>query len=120
TVVRFTVCEHIGADSSLTAVRANYGERRRTGDRAVKVDLYSRRTSANDRYTLQANSKTVARKGRQNIWLRRYEQLGAEGVRDRSQRPLVGPSATKAQVGGTRPYLRQNCHFGPARIALYL
>src|SRR5712692_3266409 len=38
----------VSGDSSLTAVRANLGERRRTEERAKKVDLYSRRTPAND------------------------------------------------------------------------
>ena len=37
------------ADSNLTAVRANLGVRWRTDDRAKRVDLYSRRTPANDR-----------------------------------------------------------------------
>jgi hypothetical protein len=34
TVVRFTVCQHTNADSRLTAVRANLGERRRTDQRS--------------------------------------------------------------------------------------
>jgi transposase InsO family protein len=54
------------------------------------------------------------------VWLRRYEQLGVEGLRDRSKRPLVSPNATKAEVVGKILYLRQNYHFGPARIAMYL
>jgi transposase-like protein len=29
-------------------------------------------------------------------WLRRYEELGVDGLRDRSCRPLVSPHATKA------------------------
>ena len=33
-----------------------------------------------------------------HIWLRRYEQLGLDGLRDRSRRPLVSPTATKAEV----------------------
>ena len=48
TVVLFKVCQHTSTDSSLTAVRANLGERPRTSDRAERVDLYSRRTPAND------------------------------------------------------------------------
>ena len=54
------------------------------------------------------------------IWLRRYQQLGLEGLRDRSRRPLVSPTATKAEVVGKILYLRQNYHFGPARISMYL
>ena len=55
-----------------------------------------------------------------HIWLRRYEQLGLDGLRDRSRRPLVSPTATKAEVVGKILYLRQNYHFGPARISMYL
>jgi len=54
------------------------------------------------------------------LWLRRYEQFGAEGLRDRSKRPLVNPNATKAAVVGKILYLRQHYHFGPAKIAMYL
>ena len=34
------------------------------------------------------------------FWLRRYEQLGPDGLRERSRRPLVCPHATKAEVVG--------------------
>ena len=54
------------------------------------------------------------------IWLRRYEQLGPEGLRERSRRPLVSPNATKAEVVGKILYLRQHYHFGPHKIAMYL
>ena len=60
TVVRFTVCQHIIADSDLTAVRANLGGRRRTDDPFRPAVLYwgePRRTSANVRST---NCKTAA------------------------------------------------------------
>jgi transposase InsO family protein len=53
-------------------------------------------------------------------WLRRYEELGEEGLRDRSRRPLVSPHATKAAVVDRIIYLRQNYHFGPFKIAMYL
>src|SRR5260370_12546441 len=53
-------------------------------------------------------------------WLRRYEELGEEGLRDRSRRPLVCPHATKAAVVERIIYLRQNYHFGPFKIAMYL
>jgi hypothetical protein len=46
-------------DSSLTAVRTNLDERRRTVDRAVGVDLYSRRTPANDYEHSFGGSKTA-------------------------------------------------------------
>ena len=31
-------------------------------------------------------------------WLRRYEELGLEGLRDRSRRPHVSPNATRTEV----------------------
>ena len=54
------------------------------------------------------------------FWLRRYQQLGPEGLRERSRRPLVCPHATKAEVVGKIIHLRQHYHFGPAKIAMYL
>lgn len=53
-------------------------------------------------------------------WFRRYQQLGLDGLRDRSRRPLVCPHATKAEVVGKILYLRQHYHFGPAKISMYL
>lgn len=54
------------------------------------------------------------------IWLRRYEEKGLEGLRDKSSRPHVSPNATNAEVVGKIIYLRQNYHFGPHKIAMYL
>src|SRR5436309_1882437 len=53
-------------------------------------------------------------------WLRRYEELGLEGLRDRSRRPHVSPNATRTEVVGKIVYLRQSYHFGPHKIAMYL
>lgn len=53
-------------------------------------------------------------------WLRRYEEHGPEGLRDRSRRPRVSPNATKAEVVGKIVYLRQSYHFGPHKISMYL
>jgi len=53
-------------------------------------------------------------------WLNRYEEQGLEGLRDRSSRPHFCPHATNAEVVGKIIYLRQNYHFGPAKIAMYL
>jgi transposase InsO family protein len=53
-------------------------------------------------------------------WKRRYEELGEEGLRDRSRRPKVSPRATHVDVVGKILYLRQNYHFGPGKIAMYL
>jgi transposase len=54
------------------------------------------------------------------IWLRRYQEHGLEGLRDRSRRPHVSPNATRAEVVGMIVYLRQTYHFGPHKIAMYL
>jgi len=52
--------------------------------------------------------------------LRRYQEQGLEGLRDRSSRPHVSPNATSAEVVGKIIYLRQHYHFGPEKIAMYL
>ena len=53
-------------------------------------------------------------------WLRRFEEKGVEGLRDKSSRPHVSPNATNAEVVGKIIYLRQSYHFGPHKIAMYL
>jgi transposase InsO family protein len=53
-------------------------------------------------------------------WKRRYEELGLEGLKDRSRRPKSSPRATHTDVVGKILYLRQNYHFGPGKIAMYL
>jgi transposase InsO family protein len=53
-------------------------------------------------------------------WLRRYEAEGIDGLRDRSRRPLNSPRATHTEVIGKILYLRQNYHFGPMKISMYL
>lgn len=50
-------------------------------------------------------------------WLRRYQEKGLEGLRDRSSRPRVSPNATSAEVVGKIIYLRQHYHFGPEKIS---
>ena len=53
-------------------------------------------------------------------WCNRFDEPGAEGLRDRSSRPHHSPTATKGEVVERIVHLRQNCHFGPARVAMYL
>jgi len=53
-------------------------------------------------------------------WLRRYEEQGLDGLRDRSRRPHMIPHATKPEVVGKIVYLRRNYHFGPHKISMYL
>ena len=50
-------------------------------------------------------------------WLRRYEEKGLEGLRNKSHRPHHSPNATSAEVVGKIIYLRQNYHFGPSKIS---
>ena len=53
-------------------------------------------------------------------WLRRYPADGLDGLRDRSSRPHTSPRATQAEVVEKILWLRQQYHFGPAKIAMYL
>src|SRR5919109_3817952 len=53
-------------------------------------------------------------------WLRRYEELGEEGLRDGSSRPRHCPHQTDAEIVSKVVYLRQHYHFGPRKIAMYL
>jgi len=53
-------------------------------------------------------------------WLRRYEELGLEGLRPRSRRPHTSPNAISGEVVGKIVYLRRNYHFGPQKISMYL
>jgi len=53
-------------------------------------------------------------------WRRRFDELGLDGLRDRSSRPRVCPNETRTEVVGKIIYLRQTYHFGPAKIAMYL
>jgi transposase InsO family protein len=53
-------------------------------------------------------------------WYRRFEEKGIEGLKDLSTRPLTSPRATHSEVVGKILYLRQNYHFGPNKIRMYL
>ena len=53
-------------------------------------------------------------------WHRRLDRFGVDGLRDRSRRPHVSPSATPEETVGKILYLRQHYHFGPYKIAMYL
>jgi transposase InsO family protein/transposase-like protein len=54
------------------------------------------------------------------LWRRRYEAGGIDALRDRSKRPQFCPHETSTEVVGKIIYLRQNYHFGPTKIAMYL
>jgi transposase len=54
------------------------------------------------------------------VWYRRYETGGLAGLRDRSKRPAHCPHETPAEVTEKIICLRQNYHFGPAKISMYL
>src|SRR5262245_9921494 len=53
-------------------------------------------------------------------WKRRQEEHGDAGLCDRPRIPLRSPNATAPEVVSKILYLRQNYHFGPARIGAYL
>jgi transposase len=53
-------------------------------------------------------------------WYRRYQADGIDGLRDRSKRPRSCPHETSTEIVGKIIYLRQNYHFGPAKISMYL
>lgn len=53
-------------------------------------------------------------------WVRRYEEFGLDGLRDRSKTPKVSPWATPAEVVSKIVYLRSHYHFGPQKIQMYL
>jgi transposase InsO family protein len=53
-------------------------------------------------------------------WRRRYEAAGLDGLKDRSSRPHRSPRVTRAEVIEKIVWLRQQYHFGPAKIAMYL
>jgi methyl coenzyme M reductase subunit C len=53
-------------------------------------------------------------------WRNRFDELGEDGLRDRSSRPHRSPAATKGEVIERIVGLRQNCRLGPARIAMCL
>jgi transposase-like protein len=46
-------------------------------------------------------------------WLRRYEELGEEGLRDGSSRPLNSPNETSAEVVGKIIYRASTITSGP-------
>jgi transposase InsO family protein len=53
-------------------------------------------------------------------WLRRYEDHGLEGLKDRSRAANSCPHATPTEIVGKVIYLRTNYHFGPQKISMYL
>lgn len=53
-------------------------------------------------------------------WQKRYKDQGDAGLCDRPRRPKQSPHATPSEVVSKILYLRQNYHFGPAKIADYL
>ena len=59
-------------------------------------------------------SRTVSCK-----WKNRFDELGPDGLGDRCSRPLHSPAA-KGEVVEQIMHLRQDCHFGPALIAMWL
>lgn len=55
-----------------------------------------------------------------NRWKRRYEEEGLEGLKDRSSEPHHQLNKTDPEVIEKILWLRQQYHFGPHKIAMYL
>ena len=53
-------------------------------------------------------------------WRNRFEELGAEGLRDRSSKPHHSPRATRSEVVAKIVCLRLHYHFGPLEISMCL
>ena len=53
-------------------------------------------------------------------WERRLKLEGEAGLQEHSKAPHFSPRATNSEVVGKIIYLRQNYHFGPQKIAMYL
>src|SRR3954453_10207950 len=53
-------------------------------------------------------------------WYRRYQAEGIEGLRTRYKAPKHSPNSTHVEAVRKIIYLRQNYHFGPKKIAMYL
>ncbi len=53
-------------------------------------------------------------------WEKRYKSEGEVGLRERSKAPKFSPRATNSEIVGKIIYLRQNYHFGPQKISMYL
>jgi len=53
-------------------------------------------------------------------WIKRYEAYGNAGLCDQPKTPHKSPIETSPEVVSKILYLRQNYHFGPARIRNYL
>lgn len=53
-------------------------------------------------------------------WQQRYDAQSLAGLRDRSKRPHHSPHATSEEIIGKVVHLRQQYHFGPLKISMYL
>ena len=72
---------------------------------------------ARKRARLRERAGTSAFRGKTFYkWKRRFPEHGDAGLGDRSRRPLRCPHPTPREVVSKILYLRQNYHFGPARL----
>lgn len=53
-------------------------------------------------------------------WYERYQKEGEEGLKDKSRRPIHSPRTTNIEIIAKIIYLRENYHFGPWKIQMYL
>lgn len=53
-------------------------------------------------------------------WRKRFDEEGIEGLKDRLRVPHHQPTKTDPEVVEKILWLRQQYHFGPQRISMYL
>ena len=79
------------------------------------IETYKQTGSISRTARLFHTSRRVVRK-----WLRRYHQLGEEGLRDLSRRPKTCPNKTQPEVEAAVVRTRALTGYGPRRLAAYL
>lgn len=110
-----SICEEDSITSTISASAERELERRAKHKLAVlrHVEEVSGSVAATCRY--YGITRTAYYK-----WRKRYEEESFEGLKDRSSVPHRSPNATSAEVIEQILWLRQQYHFGPHKIAMYL
>ena len=79
------------------------------------VQTYQRTRNYSETARLWHTSRHVVRK-----WVRRYQELGETGLRDRSRRPHHIPRQTPPQIEQQVLDAWKKTHYGRQRLAVYL
>jgi len=93
--------------------------------RLLSMNLLEARRMIVESYSMCANISAVSRElgtSRQVVrkWLRRYQEEGAKGLRDRSRRPHISPRKTIWRVERLVSKLRKETGYGRRRLAWIL